>query len=374
MPHEARRRRIGFARHGDREALRDELDRALRDAATDGDPWPRWVERVEWLGQRAENTKGKTYIAALGAALLAKATDPRVDSLTQKKEAGPNGYSLRSVAELLQRSVRGRVHLGTPSKNPLNNSSFYRGPVRIDRFTAIAGYIRPIYDALVRWLDELDGYTAEQAHAALVAFLHVRIDVQRREVAAAAASPRMGRARSLADLVDALQTFLVEDSEEGGRGQAVVAAILGCAWPDVEVVPKHHPAPFDIKRAGIPSPLVCEVKQVVVTDKEVLELARRAHDADVAQAVYAALHPDQRPLPVERLRADALDHHGVLLDVCRDVRELVARIGVYSGLGTIGVCTVLPGEVVKHAMTADVSSAGQRRLLALLRGVRKPAD
>lgn len=37
----------------------------------------------------SRDTAGKTYIAALGAALLAKATEPGVDSLTQRQEAGP---------------------------------------------------------------------------------------------------------------------------------------------------------------------------------------------------------------------------------------------------------------------------------------------
>jgi hypothetical protein len=72
---------------------------------------------------------------------------------------------------------------------------------------------------------------------------------------------------------------------------------------------------------------------------------------------------------VERIRADALDHRGVLLDVCGNVRELVVRVGVYSGLGAAEVCAVLPGEVVRHAGTTDVSEVGRRRLLALLRGV-----
>ncbi|MGH9045903.1 MAG: restriction endonuclease, SacI family, partial [Acidimicrobiales bacterium] len=64
-----------------------------------------WTERVERLG-----TLGvKTYIAALGGALLAKAADARVDSLTQDAGAGPHGYSLRRVAEFLAEHVNRHV-------------------------------------------------------------------------------------------------------------------------------------------------------------------------------------------------------------------------------------------------------------------------
>lgn len=45
--------------------------------------------------------KTKIYIAALGEALLAKATDDQVDSLVQDIDAVPRGYSLRMVTELL---------------------------------------------------------------------------------------------------------------------------------------------------------------------------------------------------------------------------------------------------------------------------------
>ncbi len=82
-------------------------------AARGPDPVPEvWVRRVERLGDLGI----RTYVAALGAALLAKATDPRVDSLTQDLAAGPHGYSLRKVAELLARQNQGRFHMGATGR------------------------------------------------------------------------------------------------------------------------------------------------------------------------------------------------------------------------------------------------------------------
>lgn len=348
--------------------LERELDAALRDAASAGGS-DLWVERVVWLTEQVEEGDGKTYVAALGAALLAKATDPRVDSLTQALNAGPAGYSLRSVAEFLQSRVRGHVHLGTLSKNPVNNSPFLRGPGRIDRFDRIGPKTKPIYDMFVRWLDDLNGYNKAEAHDALVSFLHERTRVQRSVDATSAASLEFGTASSIEDLTEALQLFAMEDPEGGSRGQAVVAAVLASAFPDIEVVSNNHPAPFDVKRAGHPPPLVCEVKQRPVQPEEVMELARRAFDHHADRAIYVALDPSQGELPVNRLVADALVRHGVFLDVCYDVRELVARVAVYSDVDILSLLADLADQAAVRCESSGVGQKGRRRLEALLRGI-----
>lgn len=349
--------------------LERELDAALSDAAAGLPGSGLWADRVEWLSEQVERKHGKTYVAALGAALLAKATDPRVDSLTQVPKAGPAGYSLRRVAEFLQRRVRGRVHLGTTSKWPVNNSPFLHGPERIDRFTKIAPATRQLYETFVRWLDDLNGYDQAKAHDALVAFLRVRGDVQRRKDAASASRPQLGAAASLEDLLEVLHLFVTEDPEGGSRGQAIVAAVLACAFDDVEVVPSNHPAPFDVKRAGNPPPLVCEVKQVPIEPEDVTELARRAVESSAQRAIYAALHPAQPPLPVDRLCADALLEHGVLLDVCYDIPQLAARVGVYADADVETIRAELPEHAAALCEPAGVGSRGQDRLRALVAGV-----
>ncbi len=348
--------------------LERELEAALTDAAS-GAGSELWGDRVTRLSEQVDEGYGKTYVAALGAALLAKATNPDVDSLAQASEAGPRGYSLRSVAEFLQERVRGRVHLGTLSKNPVNNSPFLRGPARIDRFDKIHPATRAIFDAFVRWLDDLNGYDQGKAHNALVAFLHQRMRVQQIRDEESASRPELGAASSLEDLLEALHLFVTEDPEGGSRGQAIVAAVLSCTFPDVEVVPNNHPAPFDVKRAGFPPPLVCEVKQQPIHPEDISELARRSVEHSAQRAIYAALDPSQPALPVDRLSADALRDHGVLLDVCYDIRELAARIGVYSDADVSSFLADLPGYAVERCEPSGVGQRGQRRLEALLRGV-----
>ena len=198
--------------------------------------------------------------------------DAQADLLTQREEGGPKGYYLRGVAEQMQVQGRGIVHLGTSSANPMNNAPFLRGNARVDRLT-VAGYLKHVYDTYLDWLREADKYTAAQAYEALVAFVFVRMDVQQQEALANATGTRMSAAASLSDLLEALQLWMTEDPEEGARGQALVAATLSLVWDDIEVVPKHHPAPFDVRR---PERLACEVKQKAVLEADVLELARRA--------------------------------------------------------------------------------------------------
>jgi hypothetical protein len=353
-------------------SLEATLDRAMRDAR---DPKkvasPLWMSRMQWLSEQivGGDAKGKTYVAATGAALLAKATDDRVDTLSQNARGGPRGYSLRSVAEWMQRQLRGRVHLGTLSKWPMNNAPFLRGPARIERFV-VAGYLRHLYDEYLDWMRELDGYTADQAYDALVAFLRTRVAAQASEDAAAAAGTRMTGARSTSDLLDVVQRWMSEDSEDGARGQAVVAAALDLAYGDVEVVPKHHPAPFDVKRSGSPPPLVCACKQEAIDEADVLDLARTAGAHDAGLALFAALAVDQAPLPSDRLRVDALVTHGTLLDVVHDVHELVSRVAVYTGVSASAVAAELPQHLADRCPGADVSAGGLRRLQSLLSGVQ----
>ncbi len=59
-----------------------------------------WLDRVTRLGELCPHGRSATVIAALGTALLAKATDDRVDvySLLDRGEAD-NSYSARSLAD-----------------------------------------------------------------------------------------------------------------------------------------------------------------------------------------------------------------------------------------------------------------------------------
>lgn len=350
----------------DKQARVDTYERAIRDAR---DPLvvtdQTWTARIQWLSDQVAqgDAKGRTYIPAVGGALLAKSVDPDVDLLTQRLEGGPRGYYLRGVVEQMQKQARNIVHLGTPSANPMNNAPFLRGPARVDRLP-VASYLEHIYETYLDWMREANSYSRTSAYDALVAFVAVRMAAQRTEDTALATGTRMQAAASTSDLLGAVQLWATEDPEEGARGQALVAAALSLTWgTGVEVVPKHHPAPFDVR---LPPTLACEVKQRAVQDSDVLELARRAASAGYDVALYAALSLNQRPLAVDRLRRDALDQHGVLLDIVYDSHDLVAKVGVYGGVRVARVAAQLGQRIADFSPRAGVSTPGLQRLVDLL--------
>lgn len=344
------------------------IERALRDAR---DPSraidEAWAGRVRWLTVEVDSgdSKGSTYIAALGAAMLAKAVDPRVDTLTHRPEAGPRGYSMRPVAERLQKLVRGKVDLGTDSAYPVNNAPFYKGHPQIDRFV-VAARLQHTFTEYLDWLRRLDALDAVEAYEAFVAFMRVRMQVQQAEDKARAEGTRMLAASSAAELLEVVQQWLTEDPERGARAQAVAAAVLDLVWTDVEVVPKHNPAPFDVKRTETPPPLVCECKQLPVTEAEVLGLAKRASEHDAELALYVAFAVDQAPLPVARIRIEALRTYGTLLDVAHDVYELVVSVCVHGGIHAAEVAQDLPQALADRCAGAGVTKQGLKRLKDLL--------
>jgi hypothetical protein len=305
-----------------REDLEVALERAFLLSRDESSLPKDWLQRV----RRIEDAPSKTYTAALGAALLAKATDDKVDSVSWKAIASERGYSLRTVGEFLasKQSAMG-FHLGATGKWPLNNSPFYKNHARIDRFEGIDARARPFYDDLVRYLHELDRLDSSQATRALAAFLHRRIafaDAERERRKTLVASSAV-----LAEVIDIARLFVTEDPEGGRRGQAFAAAVLDCAYDDVRLRSINDPNPIDVSAwAGGGMVLAVEVKQLVVDESTAVALAKDAAENGCDRALLVALHPAQQHFDREHIRHEALVNHGVLVEVCASVEELVARV------------------------------------------------
>lgn len=314
-----------------------------------------WTSRVEGLGRLGI----KTYIAALGGALLAKATDPEIDSLTQDQSAGPHGYSLRSAAELLASENKGRYHLGTTSKNPLNNRPFLGGPSRIDEFEKIHAKARPAYLLFRDCLVDLDGLTKDEAAQALTAFLRVRMST-RDEPEQAALSFDTGI--SIEQLLRVAESFVQQDPEHGRRAQAFAAAVLDCAFPYVELQPIHSPHPGDVRvvqDSAVRFPV--EVKQVAADEAVALELASAAQQMGAKSALLFVVAQDHRPLNRERIRRKAMQTFGVSVEICESVRELVGAVAVFTGGSLDAIQRLLPTRYATRMREHEVSLEGQRR-------------
>jgi hypothetical protein len=342
-----------------------QLERAVRCAEDSSRALPEeWVERTEHM----DGCPSRTYVAALGVALLAKATDPRVDALTVKRKVSANAYSMRGAAAVLAgNAALYGYHLGVTGPEPLNNQPWFHGE-RIDQFRVDDKELEPFQNDLVRYLRELNGYDAARALLALAAFVRVR---QRFAAAlgAAQASLEAGALPDFSRLVSIAEEFVRSNPEGGRRGQALVAAVLDLAHDDVQLGGIHDPRPRDVTvLRGGQKLLLVEVKQKPIDANTADHLAREARGASVDKTLLVALAPDQHPLDRESIRRSADAAHGVLTLVCETVAELLTQVTIHSSLTTSEVAERLPNGYLRRMQEHGVSEAGQRRWVDLCAG------
>lgn len=332
------------------------LDQALGIARSVEDLSPVWITRVERLGALGL----KTYIAALGGALLAKATNPAVDVLAQDEAAGPNGYSLRKATEFLAQQNDGRYHLGAQGRWPLNNRPFLGGPSRIDEFTKISNKARPAFEAFKDALRDLNRLERAEAVEALAAFLRVRMAVQGSERAAARRMRDLKSDLALDELIGIIDRFVRADPEGGRRAQALAAAVLDCAYEEVILQPINSPQAGDVRvLSNGRIVMAVEVKQLPVSEFIAAELARDAAELGADLALLVVIAEGHAPLERYRVQRDALQDDGTLLVVCETVLELISAVGVLSLTAGADLEAALPGAYSARLRDLEVSPEGQ---------------
>jgi SacI restriction endonuclease len=338
------------------QALLLTLDDAIAHARSSEELPVLWITRVERLGGLGI----KTYVAALGGALLAKATDPRVDSLAQDGAAGPRGYSLRKAAEFLAEQNNGRYDLGARGRWPLNNRPFLGGPARIDEFTKISGKARPSYEAFLDALRDLNRLEGAEALAALAAFLRVRMAVQEVEREAARIARGMDSDVPLEDLVGVIDRFVRADPEVGRRAQALSAAILDCAFEAVELQAINSPHPGDVRVISNGQiVLAVEAKQLPVNEAVASELSREAAELGADLAMLVVIAEKHTPLDRDRIQREALRDDGTLLVVCESVLDLISSVAAFSGTPAFRIEEELPGAFAARLQEIGVAKKAQ---------------
>lgn len=336
--------------------LAEVLDRAVMAAESDAEVPDIWLRRT----QRIADCPSKTYIAALGTALLAKATDPQIDALTIKSKAGPNAYSMRSVVKVLVE--KGRIygyHLGRTGPEPLNNQPWF-GADRVDRIENLRSDVTPYHRDMIRYLNEINTATSEEAFDALAAFLRLRLEFAEAE-RRAAASVVVKSSENLAALIEVLSIFLNDDPEGGRRGQALVAALLDIAHEEVYLAPINDPTGLDVSVSDEGRLLLgFEVKQKAVTEASALHLAEEARRAGADKAILVALATNQRPLDRSSIRREALVQHRVLIGIWEGLPELVASIALQAPLSAAEFANEVPSVYLSRMQEHDVSPEGQQ--------------
>lgn len=260
------------------------------------------------------------HIAVLGNALLAKASNPRIDAYSLKAGDESGGaYHARRSAErvLVPASQEHRFSLGATGPQPLNNQPFFRS-YRITREMRVRSHAKPVLDDLLKLLHEIQQYRCEEATRALAAF----VDVPREYVPKYPARQGTLAISSGHQLATAIQNLVTEKSEGGGRAQAAAGGLLDTLFASerVRVGKRNEPdreAPGDICiRAELKEGYgyqvqdhehatdftrAFEVRDKNVPPHAVLAFVEKVAQAGIGRAALIAVAPNQEPLDVSRL-------------------------------------------------------------------------
>ncbi|MCG6158321.1 restriction endonuclease, SacI family [Rubinisphaera margarita] len=239
-----------------------------------------WQDRVKQLGSLCPHRKSSTTIAALGTAILAKATDQRVDvySLLDRGEAD-RSYSARSLADnvLARHRARLEIDLGARGTNPLNNTPFI-GKTRIDEISGVRNREGWAYFMdLMEQLRDLPG--SAEARLALRGFIAAR---RRALIATIDVAPQLGDNLSVGTLTNAISEYAIAESEGGRRAQACAAGLLDAVFGPERVVvgainDPDRRAPLDIAVRSLRNDfeVAFEVKDKPISDNHVLSSAEK---------------------------------------------------------------------------------------------------
>lgn len=183
-----------------------------------------WQRRDLDFSELCNKLNFKTYIAALGTALLAKATNRRIDAygLKASDQAGHGSYSARHVVSVLvDVSRRRKFDLGARGREPMNNRPFINNS-RITLDMNVQPQAQPALEILCKLCHEVNQLDEKRALVALAAYMVVRAkyvpqyDLEIGKLAIESAD----------QLSLAIQEFVTEKSERGLRAQGCVGGLL----------------------------------------------------------------------------------------------------------------------------------------------------
>lgn len=290
-----------------------------------------WVSRVQELWTLCR-LNGRTCIAVLGTACLAKALNLSLDATALKVRLNePGAYSARTLGHtvLAAHALRLGIDLGVSGREPLNNQPFLREP-RVTR--ELPSKAPEALNLLVDCLEDLNRVkTKKAARLILRAFLRARLK-EKHEFEFEALISLVGFAAKV-------EAFVLEQSEHGKRAQAVVAGLLDVLAPErVRTGRIHDPDrnfPGDVivlsddHEIGVLVSLEVRDKPVDATD--LYHVAQKALDHKVTKAVCVAVHPKQKELDSAKVVSWAQER-GLLLLLYFDWASFLGNVLLWSSL------------------------------------------
>ncbi|GAA2510001.1 hypothetical protein GCM10010201_00750 [Pilimelia columellifera subsp. columellifera] len=322
----------------------------------------RWSELARNVGH---STRGGDTVV-LGCALLAKACDRRIDPFVVKLGVTERGYHMRGIGDHVLAPARNHYgfDLGSESANPTNGSTWLKPRTLHDIVTRE----KESFAFLLEVLGEVDRLDEEQALYAFAAWLRERFAVALKNQPIVIAETEA----DLAQIVSAAESFVLENPERGGRGQALTAAALSMIWSDVRTgkindPSRHWPGDVHVFQAAEKVPLVAiEVKQREVTEGEVWAFIRRCANKGIRNVMYVGLKSDQQALQGLDASHVARELNCVFTWIW-GVEELVFHAFAWSPRGVeVNVRTLARG-MVKRMVEVGLPVSTQKRWAELTR-------
>ncbi len=339
-----------------RHVAEEVFQRALLLARSETALPPEWIERTD----KVAASGNKTFTPVLGTALLAKATDRRIDAFSLREDASHKSYSARSLAKdvFVPCCKMADIDIRTTGAEPLNNQPFLRAD-RIGVEMNVRRGTEGDLAYLCKCLERADFLENETAVAALAAFLRARIKAagDLEEVGIE------GRPLAMIRLVDSVSAFVEAHSEGGKVGQAIVAAILDLVHKEVRTRKINDPGcgwrgdvgAFVEGRIS----LSVEVKQRPFTESEVLQFIDRLGADRVPRGVVAALAQGGVHLDADRV-AEGATRYGVALDIVVGVRRLLLDVIRHIPSDPHEATALLPKLGLQRLKEIEASEAVQR--------------
>jgi hypothetical protein len=265
-----------------------------------------WVQKVNQLWQLlVQNRGGKTLVAFIGTAILAKCVEPDVDvfSLKVGDERSGNTYSARSLCQhvLAANAPRLDIDLGVTGREPLNNQPFF-GKDRITEDLPIHKKTRPAWTHMMSMLQELESERDKaKLYECLKAFIVSRRSVESRTVDIFS----MGGVIDPFQFLHGIQYFATLDAEGGKRAQASVAAVVDVCFQQYEVrvgrindPDRRFPGDVAIF-AGETCLSAIEVREKAISSNDIYHFVNKLNGMGVWKAMMVSFNSQQPVLNLE---------------------------------------------------------------------------
>lgn len=268
-------------------------------ASTESTP-REWDVLVSQLSDECERGANKTFIAMLGTALLARATNVGADPFALKSGPGtPGAYSARSLCQhvLAAHAPRLKIDLGVTGREPLNNQPFF-AEERVHDAMPVHSKAKAAFGILMEGLKRISRIETEnEARGALRAFLQERVERRYKGNLVFLEESRF----SASDVIAAIVTFVSTNSESGRRAQAAAAGLLESMTPNLVEVSRvndpdrHFPGDVNISEDGALIQAF-EIRDKAVNAPDVYHFIGKVAQTGIRRAGIVAVSPTQSQL------------------------------------------------------------------------------